>query len=71
MGLLWIVVGLFLYYCIWLLLPIFDLDQQFALFPLPSKYAVSIPIVLLLIATSIVGTSLAIVMWNAPEEKTE
>lgn len=59
-----IVLALFVYYCVWLLLPIFDLDEQLFLFPLPSKYAVSLPIVLLLIAVSVVGASLSLLLLN-------
>ncbi|CAR56741.1 uncharacterized protein KLLA0_E11727g [Kluyveromyces lactis] len=59
-----IILALFIYYCVWLLLPIFDLDQKVSLFPLSSQYAVGIPILLLLLGTSIVGTSVAVMLWN-------
>ncbi|AQZ09925.1 YIL102C-A [Zygosaccharomyces parabailii] len=48
----------FAYYTVWLLLPIFDLDRVIPLFPLPSVYAVYIPIILLLAGFTLVGTFL-------------
>ncbi|SCU93933.1 LAFA_0F18998g1_1 [Lachancea sp. 'fantastica'] len=44
-----ILTGLFIYYVIWLLLPIFDLENVLLGFPLPSIYAAICPVVLLLI----------------------
>ncbi|SCU88075.1 LADA_0E08042g1_1 [Lachancea dasiensis] len=43
-----ILTGLFVYYLIWLLLPIFELENKFIVFPLPSIYATICPILLLL-----------------------
>ncbi|CDO94714.1 unnamed protein product [Kluyveromyces dobzhanskii CBS 2104] len=65
-----VILALFIYYCVWILLPIFDLDRTLSIFPFTSKYAVSIPIVLLLLATSIVGTSLAVLLWKDSNRKT-
>lgn len=47
-----------LYYTVWLLLPVFELEGKISLFPLPSIYAVYLPIVLLLIGFTTVGTFL-------------
>jgi len=60
---------LFIYYAIWLLLPIFDLEGQWKLFPLPSIYAIYIPIVLLLIGFTIVGTFVGLLLLrDVPED---
>ncbi|SCV99515.1 LAFE_0A04852g1_1 [Lachancea fermentati] len=50
------------YYFIWLLLPIFDLDCELWLFPLPSSLAVILPIILLIIGTLLVGTFLGVLL---------
>ncbi|CEP62057.1 uncharacterized protein LALA0_S04e06766g [Lachancea lanzarotensis] len=44
-----ILTGIFIYYVIWLLLPIFDLENTILGFPLPSIYAAICPVVLLLV----------------------
>lgn len=54
---------LLLYYTIWLLLPVFDLDRKSVIFPLPSIYAVYLPIVLLIIGFTIVGTFLGVILF--------
>ncbi|CCE61923.1 hypothetical protein TPHA_0B02500 [Tetrapisispora phaffii CBS 4417] len=46
----------FIYYLIWLVLPIFELDRKLYLFPLPSVYAVYLPILLLLLGVILVGS---------------
>ncbi|AET41522.1 uncharacterized protein Ecym_8237 [Eremothecium cymbalariae DBVPG len=60
-----LLLSIYLYYVIWLLLPIFDLDGSLWLFPLPSKYAALLPIVLLLVGTLIVGTFLGVLLLKA------
>lgn len=53
---------LFIYYVIWLLLPIFDLDGKLWLFMIPSKFAVLLPIMLVTGGFVIVGTFLSILL---------
>ena len=53
---------LFIYYTIWLLLPIFDLENKWKIFPLPSIYAIYVPIILLLIGFTIVGTFVGVLL---------
>lgn len=53
---------LYIYYAIWLLLPLFDLENKYWLFPLPSRYAIYLPIWLLLIGFLMVGIYLSIVI---------
>lgn len=50
------------YYTVWLLLPVFELDGKMKLFPLPSIYAVYLPIGLLLVAFTMVGTFLGVLL---------
>lgn len=66
-----LLIVLFIYYTLWLLLPIFDLEGRWALFPLPSIYAVYLPIVLLLIGFTIVGTFTGVLLLRDTEEETE
>ncbi|GAV48163.1 hypothetical protein ZYGR_0I04600 [Zygosaccharomyces rouxii] len=55
----------FIYYIIWLLLPVFELDGKTALFPLPSAYAVYLPIMLLIIGFTLIGTFLgSLLLFN-------
>ncbi|ADJ41754.1 ACR063W-Ap [Eremothecium gossypii ATCC 10895] len=60
-----LLLGIFSYYTAWLLLPIFDLDGKLWLFPLPSLYAVLLPIVLLLCGAFIVGSSLGALLLTS------
>lgn len=60
---------LFLYYAAWLLLPVFDLDGKLVIFPLPSIYAVYLPIGLLIVGFTIVGTFLGTILLLDSQEK--
>lgn len=60
----------FIYYAVWLLLPIFDLEGRWAVFPFPSIYAVYIPIVLLLIGFTIIGTFVGVLLLRDTEDET-
>ncbi|EDO18494.1 hypothetical protein Kpol_1032p91 [Vanderwaltozyma polyspora DSM 70294] len=60
-----ILTAAFLYYLIWLILPIFELDEALILFPLPSIYAVYIPIFLLLLGFALVGSYLGYLLIKA------
>ncbi|QLG70538.1 hypothetical protein HG535_0A04780 [Zygotorulaspora mrakii] len=51
-----------LYYTVWLLLPVFELDNKLSMFPLPSIYAVYLPISLLLLGFAMVGTFLGVLL---------
>ncbi|KAL3231196.1 Uncharacterized protein RNJ44_00835 [Nakaseomyces bracarensis] len=56
-------VALFVYYIAWLLLPLLELEGQWPwLFPLPSQYAIYLPIFLLLVGFTIVGTYLSYIL---------
>lgn len=55
----------FIYYIIWLILPVFELDSKTVLFPLPSAYAVYLPIILLIIGFTLIGTFLgSLLLFN-------
>lgn len=60
---------LLVYYATWLLLPVFDLDQKLIIFPIPSIYAVYLPIVLLIIGFMIVGSFLGAMLLLDSQEK--
>ncbi|CCK70938.1 uncharacterized protein KNAG_0F02760 [Huiozyma naganishii CBS 8797] len=66
---IWIL--LYLYYAVWLILPIFDLEGKYIIFPLPSRYAVFLPIWLLLIGFASVGTYLGVLTIRASTEVSE
>ncbi|KAK5963118.1 uncharacterized protein PWA37_004821 [Arxiozyma heterogenica] len=57
---MWIL--LYIYYAVWLLLPLFDLENKYWLFPLPSRYAIYLPIWLLLIGFTLVGLCLSTII---------
>lgn len=50
------------YYAVWLLLPVLELDGKLKAFPLPSIYAVFLPIALLIIGFTIVGSFLGVML---------
>ncbi|CCC69743.1 hypothetical protein NCAS_0D01620 [Naumovozyma castellii] len=56
-----------LYYTIWLLLPMFGWEDKvpILLFPLPSVYAIYLPIFLLLLGTVLIGTFLGLLLLFA------
>ena len=53
---------LYIYYAAWLLLPLFELENKYWIFPLPSRYAIYIPIWLVLIGFTSVGVCLSSVI---------
>lgn len=53
---------LLIYYAVWLLLPVLELDGKLKAFPLPSVYAIYLPIILLMIGFTVVGTFLGIML---------
>lgn len=57
---IWII--LYLYYIIWLCLPLFDYENKLFFFPLPSKYAIFIPVYLLLIGFILCGGYMSFVI---------
>lgn len=57
-----VLVIVFGYYLAWLLLPIFELEGKFWLFPLPSVYAVFLPIVLLMVGVFLVISFLGLLL---------
>ncbi|AMD22736.1 HHL034Cp [Eremothecium sinecaudum] len=59
-----LVVLAFIYYTTWLLLPVFNLDGACLLFPIPSKYAVLLPIILLLFGVLLVGTFIGVLLMG-------
>lgn len=54
--------ALLIYYAVWLLLPVLELDGKLRAFPLPSIYAIYLPIVLLIIGFTIVGSFLGVML---------
>lgn len=56
----------FVYYTVWLLLPLLDLEGKWPwLFPLPSQYAIYLPIVLLFVGFTIIGTYLSYILLKS------
>ncbi|CUS23676.1 LAQU0S11e01772g1_1 [Lachancea quebecensis] len=64
-----ILVILFTYYLVWLLLPIFELEDKVWLFPLPSKYAVILPILLVNVGVFLVVSFLGLLLVHRYEVK--
>ncbi|SCV05531.1 LANO_0H09538g1_1 [Lachancea nothofagi CBS 11611] len=58
---------LFVYYLVWLLLPIFQLENTIVGFPLPSIYAVILPILLLLAGLFLVVSFLGMLVVSAKD----
>ncbi|CCH60667.1 hypothetical protein TBLA_0D01590 [Henningerozyma blattae CBS 6284] len=58
-----LLVILFIYYMTWLILPMFEFEDRIPyLFPIPSVYAIYLPIWLLLIGFTLVGTFLGFLL---------
>ncbi|CCF58327.1 hypothetical protein KAFR_0E01730 [Kazachstania africana CBS 2517] len=58
------------YYFTWLLSQMFNFDNSF-LFPIPSEYAIFLPIFLLIIAFMLVGTLLGLLLLANSEDDTK
>ncbi|KAG5949720.1 hypothetical protein E4U60_000005 [Claviceps pazoutovae] len=60
----------FLYYSIWtLIMPFVDHDHPFQNFFLPRQWAIRIPVILVLLASAVVGSFLGMVMVRSNRKK--
>ncbi|RKP39995.1 putative dolichyl-phosphate mannosyltransferase polypeptide 2, partial [Dimargaris cristalligena] len=63
-------VAVFGYYSIWtLIMPFVDADHPLHQFFLPREYAIRIPVVLILLGLTVVGSFLAMVMIKSEKKK--
>ncbi|KKP02151.1 dolichyl-phosphate mannosyltransferase polypeptide 2, regulatory subunit [Trichoderma harzianum] len=61
---------IFLYYTIWtLLMPFVDVDHPLQNLFLPRKWAIRIPVILLLLGSAVVGSFVGMVMIRSNQKK--